>query len=747
MSSKRFKSLTGKNEILNISAQKGSIVSKYEGKESWLMDAGKGTFDSGMESWAALGTNTIENDAGALKITYGNDEGGAVVYLRNTADLNTDLVIGKTYKLRLRAKRDTDVYVRARIRNIGYSDVYTIGLTIDYVWYDLIFVAGSTIAVRFQLGNLGSGSVWIDQWYIERWFPDGRGIIYNEKVITYDTVLIAGDYGFNPSASAEENAIAWNSIPGEGFMIKITQPGVYEIDTTLWLKSNTTYDFCSGVTIKKATGSDFSYIFANDAYLNNKRNENIIITADSLRLQINDIESRAGPLPRIFGQISLYQLDNFEVNGIYCNDHGTDQFFFTMSDVTNGTIKNMSIIGTKDGIDLIGSVSDITMDSIYIQTSDDGLFIGCAGYPGNTPTIGDIDNITISNLSDSASNSTNAMTIRVDAFSWTGWDSLNVYQSGDIVVSDSKIYHKMDNGQDTGRYAPTHISGIDTLADGIQWRYVKNGIDTTANVTNLTFKDSKLSGKRSTIHFENPNDTAYWRGAYPGTYGNATIDNIELNNITWEGSEPNAIRFYSDTKIGNLTMKNCINTQPAQAPYFCAFMLADNDCYLERFFIDSCDFTFADGAEILNITGASGGNLFYADTIKIDHSSFTGGDGSGTNGLIRASDINTWNTVLIDNSIFTDVERLIHHITEPQNSIVANNCSFLSMKYLLANTGANANIEFVADLCTFTEPGGVLFFNNAATATMNITTTNSTSNVSAEKIQGGGYVTLVSCDL
>ena len=91
--------------ILFAFALQGQNVLTYQGDVS-LMDAGQGFFDVDTESWTAYGSNTIENDAGALKITYVDNSSGAYNYFRETGGLNTDLTIGKTYKIRVRAKRN-----------------------------------------------------------------------------------------------------------------------------------------------------------------------------------------------------------------------------------------------------------------------------------------------------------------------------------------------------------------------------------------------------------------------------------------------------------------------------------------------------------------------------------------------------------------------------------------------------------------------------------------------------------------
>ena len=130
-----------------------------------LMDAGKGTFDSGTESWVAAGNNTIENDGGALKITYVDDANGAQVYFRDADDLTTDLTVGKTYQIRVRAKigsGSANLYITGPNYNFG-----TVNTSV-YTWYEGYFVATNTNVSRLLFLNLSAGEiVWIDEWSLE----------------------------------------------------------------------------------------------------------------------------------------------------------------------------------------------------------------------------------------------------------------------------------------------------------------------------------------------------------------------------------------------------------------------------------------------------------------------------------------------------------------------------------------------------------------------------------------------------
>ena len=179
-------SVAFQGSIDNVTVQEWTAAGRaitYQGSTS-LMDAGKGKFaDIGgadsTESWAALGTNTIANDAGALKITYGDNASGARVYLNQASDLNIDLTIGKTYKIVAKAKVNTGSVLMQHYNGSVYVSFGTVSST-SYVLFTGTFVAAHATACSFVMSGMSAGEIiWIDEWTIEEWFPDGRVMILN----------------------------------------------------------------------------------------------------------------------------------------------------------------------------------------------------------------------------------------------------------------------------------------------------------------------------------------------------------------------------------------------------------------------------------------------------------------------------------------------------------------------------------------------------------------------------------------
>ena len=137
--------------------------------EQNLVDAAASAFTSGTYSWVAYGTNAIANVSNNLTITYGNNEQGAYNYLRDSSDLNQDLVVGKKYRLRITAKYAGGASgVQFELNNGATLD--SLGaLTTSFAEYVHEFTAGSGAASAYlRLDGLATGNVvTIDTWQVD----------------------------------------------------------------------------------------------------------------------------------------------------------------------------------------------------------------------------------------------------------------------------------------------------------------------------------------------------------------------------------------------------------------------------------------------------------------------------------------------------------------------------------------------------------------------------------------------------
>lgn len=139
------------------------------GSEIWDTDSSTFTVDgthlgSSEETtdcygWEKIGTNTIANVSGELRIAYGNDAAGAKSYFRDTGDLNDDLDLTTVYRLQFDAYADTDTNVKMSSNYFTWeSEVFTTVKTTFVVYFLLSHLS----AEHLRLLDFSEGNVFID---------------------------------------------------------------------------------------------------------------------------------------------------------------------------------------------------------------------------------------------------------------------------------------------------------------------------------------------------------------------------------------------------------------------------------------------------------------------------------------------------------------------------------------------------------------------------------------------------------
>jgi hypothetical protein len=138
--------------------------------EQNLVDAAASAFTSGTYSWVAYTGNSIANVSNDLTITYGGNSNGAYNYLEDSKDLNQDLVVGKKYRLRMRAKYAGGASgVAVQVYDGSASTVADSALTTSFADYEIEFTAQSiTDRPYVYLNDLKSSNVvTIDTWQVD----------------------------------------------------------------------------------------------------------------------------------------------------------------------------------------------------------------------------------------------------------------------------------------------------------------------------------------------------------------------------------------------------------------------------------------------------------------------------------------------------------------------------------------------------------------------------------------------------
>ena len=139
---------------------KNSATTVFFGDD--LFDAGVGDYGDSTGAWAAEGSNTIANDTSALKITFVNNDDGAKLFLKDAADLTSDLTVGRNYRLTFTYKINqvsgANVSLQVNQGNNTFKTTGTLNQTsFTTITKDFTAMHATNANVRFN--NLSEGDI------------------------------------------------------------------------------------------------------------------------------------------------------------------------------------------------------------------------------------------------------------------------------------------------------------------------------------------------------------------------------------------------------------------------------------------------------------------------------------------------------------------------------------------------------------------------------------------------------------
>jgi hypothetical protein len=587
----------------------------------------------------------------------------------------------------------------------------------------------------------------------------------SHRDISYNEGINAADYGFLPTNTGAQNVAAWNSLPvGE---INICTDGVYLIDSTLSLVSNSTYNICGNVTFRKETGNYFAHILMNQNAANGiVRDSNITVdVSGSLKIEANGIDTFSlvstaiNPVLRLRGMIQLYKVDNFSITGgVSFNDTTvTKQFVFDLVDCSEGVLSDFDIRSNKDGLDLI-SCHDINVSNFKIYNRDDAIFVG-AGYYSTTPILKDCYNINFSNLQIGTRVAEQGFGIRFYAGSWDTWTNGRSYSDYAIVNYNGHTYSKGTAGSQTASVAPTHTSGHVQGADGIDWWYVQPNTTSSVDVYNITVDNVDLQSNRAFCDLA----SIY---AETGTLGNGSINNVTISGLNTVANYKNSL-FYYRGFVDSLYLKHAVVDFDSSTSYRFLYSVAGTlsaNKRLTYFKIDSSNIT-ANGTYFVYIpanTGTVGRMDINNSTLRLSGAYFVNSSTGATfarldvnNSILSAYNsrfirlrTNVLPVINISNSQIRNMERLIGADLAASSTITLNNNTFVSpIAYVAATTITGCNLQISGTGNHWVDPTTNLFFNNQAGTTLNINFSGSTGTVTQSKVRNGTNVTITAFDL
>jgi hypothetical protein len=547
--------------------------------------------------------------------------------------------------------------------------------------------------------------------------------------------------GFKPENSPSQNVAAWNVLMFDETptIIYVDNPGIFEINNTLWIASNTTIYLNPDCIIKKASGSSFSHIFANRGILSGTRDNNISLFGNGAQLDINGIEVTGLPY-RMRGQINFLRVDTIKIDGFKCNTilGEASQFMLHVADINNFKISNIHTSGLKDSIHINGLTHDGDIEDIYTDNFDDALALLINDFIDIMPVVGDIYNINIRRWTDQNILHPNSEAKRICSGSWQNWTLGNTYNKMDLCVNVGNIYLKVDIGAKVAANAPVHTSGDVTGGDGITWRFFQIGTATNGKIKNITFQDNNYFNDYWIVN-NIADNTDSLRSCYPGTGGNGYSENIVYDNIKINGTG-NFIFWIGADFTKSLIIKNSVlNINYASILFqISKSVTVTDEIIVDEIKIDNCNISINATSSFLNKPNYdSHVNLYTINNsvINFDISRdllYIYEDHAAILSLVNST-LNNFKNLFLIGHVFNF-------------TINASYTTFHNFTNIINHTTVAATgIVFNANHCTFENPVGTHLF-KANIFGLSINISNSSGIVSKTKI-AEMYVDVIACDL
>jgi len=346
--------------------------------------------------------------------------------------------------------------------------------------------------------------------------------------------MTAYDNGFKPENNAISNHDILQQLVDDGGTVRITVPGIYDIEGTIQIGSDTALIFGAGVYIRKipSQNDNGNTAFINKGAYTKKTDRNIKI--EGLNLICNGVDSHSFVIPGLRGQLSFYNINDLVIRDFRCMDLLSNGFCIQICCFEKVLLENLHIEGKKDAVHF-GCGKNFTLRHGYFRTFDDPIALNAHDYSTSNPEYGWIENGLIEDCYDLDQDHTTGFFARILAGAWGDWTQGMKVQNSDLVVSHGRVYSvymRPDGNDYISDTQPSHAEGIQEL-DGINWRMVTDKPIYSAGCRSIHFKDIHLQKKRDhafSLHFDNDK---YSRSVYP-TATMPVQENIILENISFE---------------------------------------------------------------------------------------------------------------------------------------------------------------------------------------------------------------------
>lgn len=382
--------------------------------------------------------------------------------------------------------------------------------------------------------------------------------------MNHSQVKIPAARGFSPQADAATNVAALQATLDGGGLVVIDTPGVYDLNDTVLLDSDTRLVCAPGVVFRKV--APYCNVLTNRGALTRTYNENI--TIEGLEISVNGQEAFPTLVPGLRAQLGFFYVKGLTLRDLTCTDGGPNQYLMYVVTWSHLRLDNVRLVGHKDGLKL-NNGHDAVIRNLDLTTYDDGLSLCGTDYASTLLEVGDVYNVRYENVTDHQFAAIFGRTCLIYTGSWADYRDGNEYGSGDFCLHEGRLYQVVSAAGflAIGRQAPTHTAGLVTGEDGLPWRYVQPCDFYATHVYDVSF-DSCLFEKSGNIlaNFTVPDwyyreQQGIHRPSYPGTERNTTCRGFTLTNCRLKGRGPQVLVNVMGN-LADVTLNACQVSNP-----------------------------------------------------------------------------------------------------------------------------------------------------------------------------------------
>ena len=361
--------------------------------------------------------------------------------------------------------------------------------------------------------------------------------VINTQIETVTGTRNASTYGVLPSETATVNRTKLQELLDIGGTIVIDVPGIYDIDGTLYVGSDTELVCGKGVKIRKTatTGG----VIINKGALSKEYDTNITIRG--LNIVCNEkTGSSMEYVEGLRGQVAFYYVKNLIISEFECLDIPASTYCIHLAKWENVLIENSIFKGEKDGIH-VNCGNGMTIKHCSFTTGDDPIALNAHDYITGVPEYGWIENVLVEDCTDNGNGKNNGRTALILGGAWLDWTSGNTYKFSDTIVAENGYVYRLVGESKTSTVCPTHDNGDVEYSDGCIWRFIQDTPIYNVGCRNVVFRNIYVNATRTACFVFNYDDDDYSRSYYPHSVAvhqkNFTFENIVLSK------DANTVRF------------------------------------------------------------------------------------------------------------------------------------------------------------------------------------------------------------